>query len=97
MAHPLPQEVILRDHVDGSEKSGVQQDQHKVLSTVVDYSLDFDLLQFNYDRWLFKTVTGAINSSRASGCSPNCGLQHKSFSATLWQWQHLLLVDAGRQ
>lgn len=70
---------------------------HKVLSTVVDYSLDFDLLQFNYDRWLFKTVTGAINSSRASGCSPNCGLQHKSFSATLWQWQHLLLVDAIRQ
>lgn len=50
MAHPLPQEVTLRDHVDGSEKSGVQQDQHKVLSTVVDYSLDFDLLQFNYDR-----------------------------------------------
>ena len=66
---------------------------HKVLLPLVDYSLDFDILQFNYDRWLFKTTSGAINSSRASGCSPNCGLQHKSFSATFWWWQHLLLVD----
>ena len=48
---------------------------HKVLSRVVDYSLDFDMLQFQYDRWLFKTITGTINSSRASGCSPNCALQ----------------------
>ena len=70
---------------------------HKVLSPVVDYSMDFDLLQFTYDHWLFKTVTGAINASKASGCSPNCGLQQKSFSATFWRWQHLLLVDAVRQ
>ena len=70
---------------------------HKVLSPVVDYCMDFELLQFSYDRWLFKTVTGAINSSKASGCSPNCGLQQKSFSATFWRWQHLLLIDAVRQ
>ena len=70
---------------------------HKVLSPVIDYCMEFDLLQFTYDRWLFKTVTGAINSSKASGCSPNCGLQQKSFSATFWRWQHLLLIDAVRQ
>ena len=70
---------------------------HKVLSPVVDYSLEFDILQFQYDHWLFKTITGALNSSRVSGCSPNCGLQHKSFSATYWRWQHLLLIDAVRQ
>ena len=57
---------------------------HKLLSPVVDYSLDFDILQFRYDRWLFRTITGTINSSQVSGCSPNCGLQHKSFSATYW-------------
>ena len=39
---------------------------HKVLSPVVDFSLDYELLQYLYDRWLFKTITGAINSSRAS-------------------------------
>ena len=48
----------------------------------MDYSLDFKILQYQYDRWLFKTITRAINSSKASGCSPNCGLQQKSFSAT---------------
>ena len=46
---------------------------------------------------LFKTITGAINSSRASGCSPNAALRQKSFSATYWQWQHLYLLDAVRQ
>lgn len=70
---------------------------HKVCSPVSDFSLNFELLQYQYDRWLFKTITGAINSSRASGCSPNAALQQKSFSATYWQWQHLHLIDAVRQ
>ena len=70
---------------------------HKVLSPVLDYSLDYEMLQYQYDRWLFKTITRAINSSRASGCSPNAALQQKSFSATYWQWQHLYLLDAVRQ
>jgi len=70
---------------------------HKVCLPVSDFSLNFELLQYQYDRWLFKTITGAINSSRASGCSPNAALQQKSFSATYWQWQHLHLIDAVRQ
>ena len=70
---------------------------HKVLSPVLDFSLDYKLLQYQYDRWLFKTITGAINSSRASGCSPNAALQQKLFSATYWQWQHLYLLDIVRQ
>ena len=70
---------------------------HKVLSPVVDYSMSYDLLQFNYDRWLFKTITGAVNSSKASGCSPNRSLENKSFSRTFWQHQHLFLIDAVRQ
>ena len=69
---------------------------HKVLSPVVDYSLDFELLQFQHDRWLFKAITGAVNYSKASGCSPNAALKHKSFSAMFWQWQHLNLVYAVR-
>ena len=65
---------------------------HKVLSPVV-----VEMLQFQYDRWLFKTITGAINSSCVFGCSPNCALQQKSFSSSYWHWQHLLLIDAVRQ
>ena len=32
----------------------------KILSEILDYALDYDLLQFVYDRWLFTTVSGAI-------------------------------------
>ncbi|KAL9976527.1 hypothetical protein ACROYT_G013841 [Oculina patagonica] len=65
---------------------------NKLFSPVVDYCLDFELLQFQYDRWLFKTIT--INSAKASRCSPNTSLQDKSFSATYWRWQHMYLIDA---
>lgn len=37
----------------------------KILSEILDYSLDYDLLEFVYDRWLFTTVSDAISSSRA--------------------------------
>ena len=77
--------------------SGKISFMHKVLSSVQDFSLNFDLLQYQYDHWLFKTITGAINSSKFSGCSPNTALQDKCFSATFWNWQHLYLVDAVRQ
>ena len=36
----------------------------KCFSPVLDYSLKFDLLQFVFDRWLYKTITDAINSCR---------------------------------
>ena len=70
---------------------------HKILSPVFDYSIQYDLLQYQYDRWLFKTITGAVNTSKASGCSPNRSLENKSFSKTFWQHQHLFLIDAVHQ
>ena len=45
----------------------------------------------------FKTVTGAINTTRRSRCSPTIALDHKSFSPGYWQWQHRFLLDAVRQ
>ena len=30
----------------------------KLFSEILDYGMHFDLLQFQYDRWLFKTVSG---------------------------------------
>ena len=69
---------------------------HKVLSPVQDFSINVEMLQYQYGRWLFKTITGAINS-KFSGCSPNTALQDKCFSAIYWNWQHLYLIDAVRQ
>lgn len=69
----------------GNWASGKEAYMQKVLSPTVNHSLNFDLLQNQYDRWLFKTITSVVNSSLASGCSPNVGLQQKFFSATYWQ------------
>lgn len=69
----------------------------KLLSNVFDYQLHFELLQFQYDRWIFKTITGAVNTGRVTGCSPAIALQHKTFSIGYWQWQHRLLIDAVQQ
>ena len=69
---------------------------HKLLSPVHDLSINFEILQYQYDRWLFKTITGAVNASKAFGCSPNRSLENKSFSKTFWQHQNLYLIDAVR-
>jgi len=70
---------------------------NKILSEILDYSLDFELLQFQYDRWLFNTVTGAISSGISSGRSPATCLDAKTFSPEYWKWQHRFLLDALRQ
>lgn len=69
----------------------------KVHSQIIDYSLHFDLLLFHYDRWIFKTVTGAMTSARMFKCSPARSLDDKTFSPEYWRWQHRFLLDAVRQ
>ena len=69
----------------------------KVFSNILDYATSFELLLFQYDRWLFKTVTGAINSARVLKCSPLRALDTKTFSPGYWQWQHRFLLDAVSQ
>ena len=34
------------------------------------------LLHYHYDRWLFKTITGAINSAKQAQCSPATAGEH---------------------
>lgn len=69
----------------------------KLLSEVIDYALDFELLQFHYDRWLFNTVSGAISSCRGTLRSPATALDAKPFSIEYWRWEHRYLIDAVRQ
>lgn len=69
----------------------------KAMSVIVDYGQDYGLLQYQYDRWLFKTVSGAVESGRVHGTLPMRALEYKSFSTGYWQWQHRILKDAVRQ
>jgi len=64
---------------------------------MLNFGRDFNLLQYQYDRWLFKTVSGAVESGKALGTSPQRALETKSFSTAYWQWQHRMLKDAVRQ
>ena len=68
----------------------------KLHSEIIDYGLHFELRQFQYDRWLCKTVTGAINTARRLKYSPARALDTKTFSSTYWQWQHRYILDAIR-
>ena len=69
----------------------------KVKSTIVDYGTTYDLLQFQYDMWLFKTVSGALTSGRFRMCSPARSLEAKPFSVEYSKWQHQYLLDAVNQ
>ena len=69
----------------------------KVFSQISDYGTNFELLQFHYDLWLFKTASGAITTARKKYCSPARSLKAKVFSSGFWKRQHHCLVDAVRQ
>ena len=55
------------------------------------------LLHYHYDRWLFKTITGAFKSAKQAQCSPGTALEAKTFSHQYWTNQHHYLIDAVRQ
>ncbi len=74
----------------------------KCCSSIVDYSNTFDFLQFIFERWIYKTVMGAINSSHffsktVKTMSAFQALDDKPFASGYWQWQHPYLMDAVRQ
>lgn len=70
---------------------------YKVLLLVCDYSFNFEFLQYQYNRWFFKTIIGVINFFRFSGCSLNVVFQQKFFFVIYWQWQYFYFVDVVRQ
>ena len=67
----------------------------KVLSEVLDYSLDYNLLQFVYDGdgRLFNTVSCAISSARRFRTSAATFLSLKTFSLEYWRWHHLDIIQ----
>lgn len=42
----------------------------KTFSQISDYGTNFELLQFHYDLWLFKIISGAITTTRKKHYSP---------------------------
>lgn len=66
-------------------------------SEILDYNLLYDLVQFQYDLWLFRIVSGAISVGISRFCSPARALENNVFSEEVWKWHHLTLLDSVRQ
>ena len=80
-----------------TRKSGKVSFMTKIASPVSDYAINYDLLHYHYDRWLFKTITGAINAAKQAQCSPATALEAKTFSHQYWMNQHRYLIDGVPQ
>lgn len=66
----------------------------KITSALADYAMHYNLLHYRYDHWLFKTITGAINSTKKAQCSLTTSLEVKTFSHQYWASQHHYLINA---
>lgn len=77
----------------GRRESSKKAYMLKLNCEIYDYCGTFSLLRFNYDRWLYKTVTGAVAAGHSRLCTPARALDGKAFSPTYWEWQHAFLVD----
>ena len=80
--HLYPTRQFCETGTDGetSRRSRKISFMHKVQSTIADYATNYDFLHFQYDMWLFKTVSGALSSGRFRMCSPARFLECKPFS-----------------
>ena len=58
----------------------------------MDYS-SFNLLQFQYERWIYQTITGTIESCKSFNVSAATALDSKPICHSYWRWQHSLLLD----
>ena len=65
----------------------------KCLSPVLDYSLNFNLLQFQYERWLYQIVLGNIDSEKKYNLCLASVLLQKPYCHSFWPWQHVSLID----
>ena len=83
--------------LQGEKDSILHSFRCKLLSQIIDYNNNFELLQFHYDRWLFKCVMGAVSVGKRNNTSPYKALENKSFTPAFWRWQHRYLQDGVLQ
>lgn len=90
---------LCPSHISSSETHASSRSQFMMQcrSTITDYADCYELLQYQYERWLYKTVSGAIEVGKKLKCSPAKSLETKTITAMYWTWQHRYLIDAVRQ
>ena len=69
----------------------------KVCSSVVDYSRATDLLQFQFDRHIFRTVLHRSVVARNRGADTSCFFADRHWAPGHWERHHALLLDVVDQ
>ena len=93
---------------DGDDSDEVDMTSHfstkasfaaKLRSPVLDYAAWYDLAAFVYDRWLFKSVTGAATVASWHGGELHRAVAHRAFAAghydRLWQVMNDVHLQLG--
>ena len=80
---------------DSGRHSVKRSFMRKVLSPLIGYSQDFELLQFVYDLTLWSRVGGGKNA--CAGLPLRLVLKGETFSPLYWKTKHQALVDMQRQ
>lgn len=93
------QRAVMNDDEDGElpeERHSVKKSfMRKVLSPVMGYSQDFELLQFVYDLCMWSRIGGGKNACK--GLPLRLVLKGETFSPLYWKEKHQGLVDMQRQ
>ena len=81
-------------HARASAKDAFVQ---KLLSCIPDYAMHYDLLQFQFDRHILKSVKHRCSAASAQGFDAHLAMQHQHWTPGFWKRQHRLLLDVVDQ
>ena len=83
------------DH-EGRERHSIKRSfMRKVLSPIIGYGQDFELLQFVYDLTMWSRIGGGKNA--CVGLPLRLVLKGETFSPLYWKTKHQALIDMQRQ
>ena len=91
------------DSEDGGDAEGGEEERHsakasfaaKLLSPLVGYGSDYELLQYVYDLNIWSALGGAKN--KCKGTPLRVLLKGAKFSPLYWKVRHFALIDLQRQ
>jgi len=92
--HVVPEENSEEEEFE--ERHSVKRSfMRKVLSPIIGYSQDFELLQFVYDLTMWSRIGGGKNA--CAGLPLRLVLKGETFSPLYWKSKHQALLDLQRQ
>ena len=92
------QKELCESHDRGNKKDSTKAAfVRKLLSEVSAYNLDYSLLQFQFDRYVFKATQQKGGYARKHNVATNFAMDTKHWSQAYWRNHHLVVLDVVRQ